>query len=124
MDVWSTKRDPSSIEVSGELAKEALWAAGYQGSMEQKAAAAEKKKVSEEKVASTPALRTPKYMALQKKDEAATQGEESEDKFDAMMDNQLGIDADKVPVRDDGELVTCMSVKMTVIEGMHPLEDS
>ena len=38
------------------------------------------------------------------------------------MDKHLGTDADTVPVRGDNELVTYVSVKMTVIEGMHPLE--
>ena len=39
-----------------------------------------------------------------------------------MMDNQLGHDVDMVPERDDDELVTYMSEKMTAVEGMHPLE--
>ena len=47
--------------------------------MDRKAATAVKKKVTEKKVASTPALQTPKYTEPQKKDEAGAQGEESED---------------------------------------------
>ena len=63
-----------------------------------------------------------KYTASQKKDEAAVQGQESDDKYDDMMDNQLGPDIDMVLERDDNELVMYMSVKMTDVEDMHPLE--
>ena len=110
------------IEVSGECARDAIEVSGYQGSLDWKAESASKEKAAEKKSISEPALRPPKYKAHLKKDEAVAQGEDSEDEFDAMLNDQLGIDADKVPIRDDDETVTYILVKMTVIEGLHPLE--
>ena len=46
----------------------------------------------------------------------------SDKEFDVVMENQLGPDVDIVTERDEHESLTYVLVKMTVVEGMHPLE--
>ena len=59
-----------------------MLAGQYQASMGQKTA-----DVTKQKLGAIPALLPSKYTASQKKDEADTQGQESDDKYDAMMEN-------------------------------------
>ena len=110
------------IEGSGNLDRDAKEAFRYQCSLNRETEALSNTGASEKKSISKPSLRTPKYKAPPDKVDTSNQGEESDEEFDAMLDNQLGAYADNVPLRDEDEEVSYMSVKMTVIEGVHPLE--
>ena len=94
------------IEGSGNLDRDTKQAARYQGSLDRKVESPSNEEAAEKKTMSKPSLRPPKYKAPPKKVETVKYGEESDDKFDAMLDYQLRTCADNVPFRDEDEEVT------------------
>ena len=101
--VGARKIIAQEIEGSGDLDRDAKETSRYQGSLDRKAESPSNEEAAEKKSISKPSLRPPKYKAPPKKVETFKQGEESEDEFNAMLDDQLGTYADNVPLRDEDE---------------------